>query len=46
MLVNYLYDLDTIADNHEAYLLDRRAANAPSRPTLLLTGGPQLAASR
>lgn len=29
VLVNYLYDLDTIADNHEAYLLDRRVAHAP-----------------
>ena len=35
VLVNYLYDLDTLAENHEAYVNERRVAHSPAIAALL-----------
>jgi malonyl-CoA decarboxylase len=35
VLVNYLYDLDTLAENHEAYVNERRVAHSPAVGALL-----------
>ena len=35
VLVNYLYDLDTLAENHEAYVNERRVAHSPAVAALL-----------
>ena len=35
VLVNYLYDLETLAENHEAYVHERRVAHSPAVAELL-----------